>query len=118
VLIALLSDASADVQRASAEALGGFGSVAAVEPLLPLAEGFGRSQLRQAARGAIGRIQSRLGNVEAGRVSLADDQELAGAVDLADTAATRVGELSLVQEAASELEVAETAIASSQTKLR
>jgi hypothetical protein len=108
VLIALLSDASADVQRASAEALGVFASVAAVEPLLPLAEGFGRSQLRQAARGAIGRIQSRLGNAEAGRVSLAHDHELAGAVDLADADAAGVGDLSLAEDAASKLAVAET----------
>jgi hypothetical protein len=101
LLIGLLSDESAQVQQASAEALGLFGSVSAVEPLLPLAEGFGRSQLRQAARGAIGRIQSRLGNVEAGRLSLAEDQELAGAVDLADAAA-RAGELSLAEEVASD----------------
>jgi hypothetical protein len=98
LLISLLSDSSAEVQRASADALGVLGSVAAVEPLLPLAEGFGRSALRQAARGAIGRIQSRLGNVEAGRVSLAEDQGLAGAVDLAEPDAVRIGELSLAEE--------------------
>jgi hypothetical protein len=97
-LIGLLSDESVDVRQASAEALGLIGSVAAVEPLLPLAEGLGRPQLRRAARGAIGRIQSRLGNVEAGRVSLVRDQELAGAVDLADSADSRVGELSLAEE--------------------
>lgn len=101
-LLTLLSDASADVKHASAEALGVLGSVAAVAPLLPLAEGLLRPQLRQAARGAIGRIQSRLGAVEAGRVSLAESHDLAGAVDLADTsAAVRAGELSLVEQEAS-----------------
>jgi len=97
-LIGLLLDPAEPVQRASAEALGSVGSVAAVEPLLPLAEGFGRAQLRQAARGAIGRIQSRLGNVEAGRLSLVAGEELAGAVDLAPAApALRAGELSLAE---------------------
>jgi hypothetical protein len=55
-LLRLLSDASSEVQCASAEALGAVGSVAAVEPLLPLANGMGRAQLRTAARSAIGRI--------------------------------------------------------------
>ena len=80
------------------------GSVAAVAPLLPLAEGLGRPRLRGAARAAIGRIQSRLGNVDAGRVSLAQEQELVGALELADTAAVRVGELSLAQDVADEEE--------------
>ena len=104
-LIRLLCDLSSEVQRASAESLGRVGSVAAVEPLLPLAERFGRAQLRQAARGAIGRIQSRLGNVEAGSLSLADDHELAGALDIAEApAAVRVGEVSLADDAESEQE--------------
>lgn len=95
-LIELLRDPSSDVQQASAEALGPFASVAAVEPLLPLAESLVRPRLRQAARGAIGRIQSRLGQVEAGRVSLAEPHELAGALDVAETSLpARVGELSL-----------------------
>jgi len=100
VLIQLLSDASPVVQHASAESLGAIGSVAAVEPLLPLAEGLGRAQLRQAARAAIGRIQSRLGEAEAGRLSLADERPLAGAVALADAPAVRVGELSLADDEA------------------
>lgn len=103
VLIRLLSDSSSEVQRASAESLGRVGSVAAVEPLLPLAERLGRAQLRQAARGAIGRIQSRLGNVEAGSLSLADDHELAGALDIAEEpAAVRIGQVSLADDADSE----------------
>lgn len=98
LLIQLLADAASDVQQASAEALGVFGSVAAVEPLLPLAESLVRPRLRQAARGAIGRIQSRLGDVEAGRLSLSDRHDLAGAVDVVDTSALRVGEVSLAEE--------------------
>lgn len=98
-LIELLADTSSDVQQASAEALGIFASVLAVEPLLPLAESLARPRLRQAARGAIGRIQSRLGKVEAGRVSLAEPHELAGAVDVVDPALpARVGELSLAHQ--------------------
>lgn len=97
-LVALLSDASPEVQRASAEALGALGSVAAVEPLLPLADSLSRPQLRRAARGAIGRIQSRLVGAEAGRVSLAEEQDLAGALQLADTSAARVGDLSLAEK--------------------
>jgi hypothetical protein len=95
LLIQLLGDPASDVQQASAEALGLFGSVAAVEPLLPLAENLVRPRLRQAARGAIGRIQSRLGDVEAGRLSLSNPHDLAGAVDVVDTSALRVGEVSL-----------------------
>ncbi|HTV19895.1 MAG TPA: HEAT repeat domain-containing protein [Polyangiaceae bacterium] len=115
LLIALLSDASADVQQCSAEALGLFGSVAAVEPLLPLAASLVRPRLRQAARGAIGRIQSRLGDVEAGRLTLSDPDHLAGALDVADAATgPRLGELSLTPEAATEHELS----APPQRKLR
>jgi hypothetical protein len=94
-LLRLLSDPSAEVQRASAESLAAVGSVRAVEPLLPLAEGVGRAQLRRAARAAIGRIQGRLGNVEAGRVSLTEGHELSGAVDVLGPEAAQGGELSL-----------------------
>jgi hypothetical protein len=98
-LIERLSDGSADVKLASAESLGRIGSVRAVEPLLALTEGLGRAQLRQAARAAIGSIQSRLGSVEAGSLSLAEEHQLAGALDLATApAALRVGALSLTEE--------------------
>jgi hypothetical protein len=69
--------------------------VAAVEQLLPLTQALLDSQLRQAARNAVGNIQSRLGDVEAGRVSLAEAVGLEGALALADDAAVRIGELSL-----------------------
>lgn len=100
VLVGLLSDDSSHVQHASAQALGAFGSVAVVQHLLPLAQTLFDTQLRQAARAAVGNIQSRLGDVEAGRVSLAEPRALAGAVALADYAAARVGELALSDELA------------------
>lgn len=85
-LLQLLADPSEAVQVASAEALAQVGSVRAVEPLLELTRGLlGRGSLRQAARAAIAQIQSRLGNVDAGRVSLAD-AALEGAVTLSDAA--------------------------------
>ncbi|HTV19894.1 MAG TPA: HEAT repeat domain-containing protein [Polyangiaceae bacterium] len=99
VLVALLADASADVQQCSAESLGLFGSIAAVEPLVPLAESLVRPRLRQTARGAIGRIQSRLGDAEAGRLTLSHPHDLAGALDVAHTSAGyRAGELSLSED--------------------
>jgi hypothetical protein len=105
-LLQLLADTSDDVQRASAEALAAVGSVRAVEPLLGLTRGLGRSALRQSARAAITQIQTRLGDVEAGRLSLADPS-LEGAVELASTsAAARVGDVSLADEAAGEVESA------------
>jgi HEAT repeat protein len=101
VLRQLLTDDASEVQLASAEALGALGTVTAVESLLPLAENLLRPQLRQAARAAIQRIQSRLGNVEAGRVSLAEPGALEGAVSIATgSAALRVGDVSLIEEAA------------------
>lgn len=99
-LLQLLSDEETDVKIAAAEALGAVGSIAAVEPLLPLGKGFGRGQLRQAARGAVARIQSRLGDADAGRLSLAEDDELAGAVALADAEALSGGEVTLATEEA------------------
>jgi HEAT repeat protein len=99
-LLQLLADTSADVQRAAAEALGAIGSVAAVEPLLLLAKGLARSELRQAARAAIASIQSRLGDAEAGRLSLADDYELAGAVTVVAEEGEHAGAVSLAEETA------------------
>jgi hypothetical protein len=95
VLLGLLADDSSHVQQAAAQALGVFASVAAVEHLLPLAQALFDTQLRQAAREAVARIQARLGDVEAGRVSLAEPHELAGAVALAEDAGVRAGELTL-----------------------
>jgi HEAT repeat protein len=99
-LLRLLSDASPTVQQAAVEALADAGSVRAVEPLLPLAQALVPGALRSAARASIARIQARLGGVQAGQVSLADQQQLlVGAVDLADVSvAVRVGELSLSED--------------------
>jgi HEAT repeat protein len=96
-LLRLLEDASTQVQCAAARSLGSIGSVLAVEPLMPHTEGLGNAQRRQAARAAIGQIQSRLGNVEAGRVSLAEDA-LSGAVSLAGQGSEAAGALSLSAE--------------------
>jgi hypothetical protein len=93
VLIRLLGDSSSDVQCASAESLGRAGSINAVEPLTAVADRLTRPQLRRAARAAIGQIQSRLGDVEAGRLSLARDDRQ-GQLALVDDA-TAGGELSL-----------------------
>jgi hypothetical protein len=99
LLLGLLSDEAEGVQCESAEALGAIGTVGMVEPLLGHTHGAGRGRLRQAARGAIAQIQARLGDVEAGRVSLSEGSDLQGAVDLVDTScALRVGELSLSDE--------------------
>lgn len=94
LLLQLLADPSEDVQHASADALGEIGSARAVEPLLGLSPGLlGRASLRQAARSAITQIQSRLADVEGGRVSL-----LPGAVDVAVTASGgHGGEVALVK---------------------
>lgn len=110
VLLRLLQDPSPSVQQATVEALAEAGSVRAVEPLLPLSRGLVPGALRSAARAAIAQIQARLGNVEGGRVSLADQQEqlLAGAVDLADVSvAVRAGELSLADDVNESGELAE-----------
>ena len=62
------------VQCAAAVALGRVGTVHAIEPLLPFTEGMLRSgPVKEASREAVRAIQSRLGPVEAGRLSLAED---------------------------------------------
>jgi HEAT repeat protein len=99
VLVQLLEHDSRDVQRAAAVALGEFGSVAAVEPLL---ECSARIHLggdtKQAALRAVARIQSRLDHVELGALALAEPAEQAGALSLADENAYD-GAVSLVDSA-------------------
>jgi HEAT repeat protein len=93
-LIGLLGRESTAVRIAAAAALGLIGTVHAVEPLLPLSKGLlGNADLHKAARDSIRRIQSRLGDAEAGRVSVASVDEAAGAVSLAAGG----GEVSLAQ---------------------
>ncbi|HUJ27712.1 MAG TPA: HEAT repeat domain-containing protein [Myxococcales bacterium] len=71
-LIALLGHREERVQIAAASALGAFGSVRSVEPLLPLTRGLLHGDLHAAARDAVRRIQSRLGDADAGRLSVAE----------------------------------------------
>jgi hypothetical protein len=97
-LLQLLAGEETEVQIAAAQALGTVGSVSAVEPLLPLTKGFGRGPLRDAARGAIASIQSRLGDVQAGRLSLVEHDALAGAVALAAAEAPLGGEVTVAAD--------------------
>jgi hypothetical protein len=80
-LLHLLAHQSDRVRCQAAQALGAVGTVRAVEPLLPLTRRLLEGDLRQAAREAVRRIQSRLGAVEAGRLAVVEDQ--GGAVSLA-----------------------------------
>ncbi len=105
-LLRLLAREAAEVRAAAARALGQVGSVRAVEPLLALTTGLLASpSVKQAAREAVARIQSRLGDVEAGRLSLAVPSGDAGALSLAGDETAPGGGLSLAGiagEAASE----------------
>jgi hypothetical protein len=92
ILIQLLGHESLEARSAAAEALGKLGTVRAVEPLLPLTKGLTTSAaLKDAARAAVRAIQGRLGVVEAGRVSLTEEEAHAGALSIASEG----GEVSL-----------------------
>ena len=92
-LIALLARTEDGVRIAAARALGLIGTVRAVEPLLPFTKGLLHGDLHAAARDAVRRIQERLGDPEAGRLSVVADSP-AGAVSVADDP----GKLSIVKE--------------------
>lgn len=82
-LVHLLARPVPALQCAAAVALGRLGTVRAVASLLPLTEGLLRdAAVKDAAREAVRAIQGRLGPVEAGRLSLADD-DASGRVSLA-----------------------------------
>ncbi len=84
-LLRLLGHDSIEVRRAAVTALGLAGTIAAVEPLLGVSEGMlADGELQQAAREAVARIQSRLGNAEAGRLSLSEHEQRSGALSLTD----------------------------------
>jgi len=70
VLLGLLTRHATPVRRAAAVALGNVGTIGAVEPLLPFTKWILTPDLETAAQEAIARIQARLGNPEAGRISL------------------------------------------------
>jgi hypothetical protein len=80
-LLRLLERDAEAVQAAAARALARVGTVRAVEPLLRLARGSSGAP-REAARVAVLQIQSRLGDAEAGRLSLAAPAEGEGALSL------------------------------------
>ena len=100
-LLRLLAREAAEVRAAAARALGQVGSVRAVEPLLALTTGLLASpSVKQAAREAVASIQSRLGDAEAGRLSLAIPTGDAGALSLAGGEGAPGGELSLTETSA------------------
>jgi HEAT repeat protein len=94
LLLLLARDAIA-VKTAAAAALGLVGSIDAVEPLLPFSRGLLESaELKEAARKAIRGIQERLGDADAGRLSLLGESEQAGALSIAAPS----GGISLAQQ--------------------
>lgn len=71
-LVGLLLVERADVRIAACKALARVGTVRAVAPLKALDGGFfGSEEVRNASNGAVAAIQSRMGDVGAGRVSVA-----------------------------------------------
>ncbi len=81
-LLSLLERGEKAVQIAAARALGQVGTVQAVESLLAQTPGLLDSELKRAAREAVGAIQARLGNAECGRLSLAGLAANGGALSL------------------------------------
>jgi hypothetical protein len=110
----LLLDPDAEVQRASAEALGNVGSVKAVEPLLPLAEGFGvaRSCVRpRVARSAA--FNPGWATWKRGASRWRVQPSSLRAVDLAgETRGVRAGALSLSEDADGDVEPRQSEAAS------
>jgi hypothetical protein len=72
-----------EARTAIATSLGAIGSARAVSALLPMTKGLIHNESHQAAKSAIRQIQSRLGHVEAGWISVAPIAEQAGAVSVA-----------------------------------
>jgi hypothetical protein len=96
-LLTLLAMDDDAVRTAAARALGRVGTVAAVELLLPHSKGLlTDGDVKRAARDAIAAIQSRLGDVEAGRLALADGTADAGGLSLAQ----QPGQLSVTPDEA------------------
>jgi hypothetical protein len=95
-ILPLLARPSQSVRLEAVRALGRMGSTTAVEPLLKLTQGFSTSgALKAAAREAMVQIQSRLGDAEAGRLSLVVPAEEAGSLSLAGAEPEPAGGLSL-----------------------
>lgn len=96
-LLGLLDRDDAVLKTAAARALGSVGTVAAVEPLLDCTQGFLDSELKRVAREAVGSIQARLGDVEAGRLSVAEPLESEGALSLSSGEAGGLSRVEPVQ---------------------
>jgi HEAT repeat protein len=92
VLLAILQGDAKQARAAAATALGKRGTLVAVEALLACEREGG--SLGEAARDAIRRIQERLGDVGAGRLSVVEQPAAVGAVSVVPGA----GELSLVAQ--------------------
>jgi len=90
-LIALLDHSADEVRVLAAEALSSVGTTRAVEPLLRISDGPSSSYFKSTAHSAIRSIHGRLGDVQAGQLSLLDPVVSMGALSLA----TEQGGLSL-----------------------
>ncbi|MFC2171231.1 HEAT repeat domain-containing protein [Acidobacteriota bacterium] len=91
-LLRMLGRDETRVKEAAANALGTVGTVRAVEPLLELTTGVARSgSLKRASREAISRIQHRLGDAEAGRLSLAAADDIGGELSMVEKAGKEGG---------------------------
>jgi hypothetical protein len=85
VLLRLLAQAPISVKLPAVRGLGRVGTRAVVESLLPYRDDEGgNGELRHAAREAIAQIQARLGNVEAGRLSVAVPSAGVGGLTVAE----------------------------------
>lgn len=102
LLEALAQAQTPEVQREVIEALARTGDRLCVMPLYHLGQ-TGPKDVRLAAQAAMLEIQSRLGPVEEGWLSLADQNPLEGAVSLTETSSA--GAVSLVESQAKELPV-------------
>jgi len=83
-LLELLSRDDAEVRRAAVVALGEAGTVRSVEAMLAS----GKGGLKEAVRDSVRRIQERIGDVEAGGLSLVEPVGPVGAVSVAQEEVT------------------------------
>jgi HEAT repeat protein len=90
-LLRLLDRESETTKIAAVHALGEVGTATSVEPLLAYTKDLLPSELKRAARAAIARIQTRFGDVDAGRLSVAELEQHEGALSIS----AEGGELSL-----------------------
>lgn len=91
-LLALLNHSSEAVRVQAAEALSTVGTTRSVESLLRISSESGSADLKSTAHSAARRIQGRLGDVEAGQLSLLEPVGEVGSLSLA----TQQGELSII----------------------